>query len=150
MDYWIKYKWGSLWFFGLLESDSVSEEAEEAKATGERIVEDVMTGQRFRVPAKDVKSSSPEAHQAHVDRLFNLALLAHKRAKGLIGKLIRRPRGDGYAWYQIVQETPRTVTIEWRGYGLDRWYCDVLGGGGRFDKKLVVPLIMPDGLARRL
>ena len=50
---------------------------------------------------------------------------------------------DGSAWYIIVKETKRTLTVEWRGYdGGDRYTDAILGWGGAFPRGRLEHFIM--------
>lgn len=66
------------------------------------------------------------------------------------GKLFRVPRGDGYAFYVVIKVNKKTVDIEWRGYGLDRWVDDRFGYGGRQKREDVELFVRREDGMRRL
>ena len=57
------------------------------------------------------------------------------------GKLFSVGVGDGCAFYVVTRVTKKTATVEWRGYHMDRWYDQVLGGGGTFPIDCIEPLV---------
>ncbi|KKN24116.1 hypothetical protein LCGC14_0898050 [marine sediment metagenome] len=60
-----------------------------------------------------------------------------------VNQLVSLDVADGLAWYIIVEETKRTLTVEWRSYGGGDRYTDViLGWGGTFPRDRLEPLIM--------
>jgi hypothetical protein len=146
-----KEKWGYMypeqrkWKFGIV--DKYSKEAEKEWKKGNLIIEDAITGQRWAIQTSlfeiwDIPISfSADEYHKFVEGEFQKALKTAKKAKGMVGKMLRMGVGDGYAFYIVTKETSKNATIEWRGFGGDRYVDQFLGGGGTFPKSRIVNLV---------
>ncbi len=56
------------------------------------------------------------------------------------GKLFSIGVADGQAWYVVTKVTPKTCTVEWRGFCADRYTDQVLGWEGTFPRRVIEPL----------
>jgi hypothetical protein len=100
----------------------------------------------------DMTYNPPDEYTAFVEEQYQIAKgRADSLPEGLHpGKLFRVPRGDGYAWYVVKKVNKKTVDIEWRGYGLDRWVDDRFGYGGRQKREDVELFVRREDGMRRL
>lgn len=58
----------------------------------------------------------------YINEEFKKAVKRHKSSKdGLKGKLLSIGVADGFAFYEVVRVNKLTCTIEWRGFGCDRY-----------------------------
>jgi len=119
------------------------------------IIEDAITGENRKVHLEffDVfpidfgeydadKGCFNDEYSLYVKKVFDAALKKNKSLKGLkVGKLIRTGVGDGYAFYEITKIKGADCNIEWRGFGDDRYFDQVLGSGGIFPKRTIKSLI---------
>jgi hypothetical protein len=80
-------------------------------------------------------------YDQYVDDEHIKAIKKHNAAKTLVDKIITMGVADGCAYYVVTGETKNKVTIEWRGFCLDRWTDRVLGYGGKFPKSMVAHLV---------
>ena len=105
-------------------------------------VEDLITGESRLEPLADIEKAGLEETFAYVDRRLDEALKRSDKLKGLKpGKLLSTPVADGRAWYEVTAVHHGWVTIEWRGYSLDRWHDQVLCGGGDFPRDMIARLV---------
>ncbi len=134
--------------YGVL--DTTSDAAKVAAKTGHLLVEDAVFPERYMLPPEHVEPV-PRIKGTYETDLTRFVEAAMKKAFELhdsmpvdvcaVGKLVRRPRGDGYAWYVVTKVTRGTCSIEWRGFSLDRWVDDIFGHGGQFPRRIIEPLI---------
>jgi hypothetical protein len=69
-----------------------------------------------------------EEHDRVIDELRKLA----KANNTLLGRIIKFPKGDGYAMYVITKVNKKTVRIDWIDYG-DGWIDDRCGKAALID-----------------
>jgi len=82
---------------------------------------------------KDFLKNRERAFQAMEDKDA-----AAKKRGGLVGRYLQEPHADGYAYYEIISETPRTVQVRViTGLG-DDWRIPQWGDGGSISKKYAV------------
>jgi hypothetical protein len=100
----------------------------------------------------DMTYNPPDEYTAFVEEQYRIAKgRSDSLPEGLHpGKLFRVPRGDGYAFYVVIKVNKKTVDIEWRGYGLDRWVDDRFGYGGRQKREDVELFVRREDGMRRL
>ena len=107
----------------------------------------------------DSTFSPPDEYTQYVEEQYQIAKdRSDSLPEGLHpGKLFRVPRGDGYAWYVVRKVNKKTVDIEWRGYGLDRWVDgldrwvdDRFGYGGREKRETIDMFVRREDGTRRL
>jgi len=139
------------WRYGVL--DRYSDEAKKAwKKNRYLIIEDAITPATYKINLTEFevtpieidigKGYEKNEYNKFVEKSHSEAeKISQKVKKGLTGKMIRMGVGDGYAYYIIVNETPRTVKLEWRGFSADRWVDRMLGYGGNFSKKMIKNLV---------
>ncbi|MEN6550096.1 MAG: hypothetical protein ABFE07_28975 [Armatimonadia bacterium] len=113
---------------------------------GYAFIEEAITGQTYEVHESritDLPQDFDGEYDKYVEARFNEAQEhSWSLPKGVRpGKLISTGVGDGYAFYVITKVNKRGVTLEWRGYSLDRWSDQVLGGGGVFPLRAIEPLV---------
>ena len=79
----------------------------------------------------------------YAEEKFQEALvISQALPKGLhVGKLFRMGVADGYACYVVTKVNKTMAEVEWRGYAPDKYYDQVLGGGGTFPKKIISRLV---------
>lgn len=66
-----------------------------------------------------------------------------------VGKLFGTGVGDGTAWYVVTKVTQKTVTVEWRGFCLDRYTDQILSWGGSFPRRAIEPQVgFADGMKK--
>jgi len=126
-------------------------------ASRQVIIEDAVTPERYVVDV-DVLTpvvmsfSPPDEYAQYVENQYGIAKAhADSLPAGLqIGKLFRVPRGDGYAHYVVTKVNKKTVDIEWRGYGLDRWVDDRFGYGGREKRETIEMFVGREDAYRRI
>ena len=125
-------------------------------------IEDAITGQPYLVPAKtfevvEIKSGEFVPHVYSEDEVYpifddeyhkfvaketNKALKKSRSLKGCVkGKVFNLGVADGYAYYMVTSTGKRNVNIEWRDFGCDSYFDQILGGGGSFPRHIVEPLI---------
>lgn len=63
-----------------------------------------------------------------------------RKAKGLVGKLLSLPAGDGSAYYTVEEERGKEVRLQHHAIG-DAWTDSLLGNGGWFPRKQIEPII---------
>lgn len=79
---------------------------------------------------------------------------ARKLSKSLgaglkVGKLFDTSVADGRAYYVVTKVGKKNVTVEWRGFCLDRYTEQVLGWGGSFPAHVIERMVgMQDALAK--
>ena len=121
------------------------------------IVNDAITPAQHVIPVGDLVPiamtySPPDEYTAFVEEQYQIAKgRSDTLPDGLhVGKLFRVPRGDGYAYYVVAKVNKKTVDIEWRGYGLDRWVDDRFGYGGREKRETVEMFVAREDARRRI
>jgi hypothetical protein len=94
----------------------------------------------------------PDEYTQHVEEHYRSAkAYANSLPDGLqVGKLFVVPKGDGYAHYVVTKVNKKTVDIEWRGYGLDRWVDDRFGYGGREKRETIEMFVAREDARRRI
>jgi len=139
------------WLYGIF--NKYDDETEREWAKGNAIIEDALTGQLYRVPLakfaispieRDYESGNPweTEYSKFVEAEFEKAQAASKELKGLqVGKLFNTGVADGYAYYVVTKVNKRTVQVEWRGFGGDRYADQVLGYGGSFPRAVIERLV---------
>jgi len=121
------------------------------------IIEDAITPERHVVNV-DILTSipmsfrPPDEYTQYVEEQYQTAKKhADSLPAGLqVGKLFCVPRGDGYAHYIVTKVNKKTVDVEWRGYGLDRWVDDRFGYGGREKRETVEMFVAREDARRRI
>lgn len=128
--------------------DKYSEEAQEHHATtGRLLVNDAILPIKHSVAIADLTEIPCTFHNNEyydfVDKVYEKAqAFSDTLPDGVVkGKLLKTPRGDGYAWYVVTKVNKKTAHIEWRGYSADRWFDLVLGEGGKFDIDIIAALV---------
>ena len=121
------------------------------------IVNDAITPARHVVAVSelvpiDTSFNPPDEYTAFVEEQYRIAKgRSDSLPEGLHpGKLFRVPKGDGHAWYVVTKVNKKTVTIEWRGYSLDRWVDDRFGFGGREKRETIEMFVAREDGVRRL
>jgi hypothetical protein len=77
-----------------------------------------------------------------IDKEWQKAQEKSKKAKGCsAGKLFKIGVADGYAYYVVTRGGKRNVSVEWRNFGGDSYYDQILGGGGSFPRHCIEPLV---------
>jgi hypothetical protein len=135
------------WQYGIVES--YSKAAEKAwKKNKSLIVEDAVSPQayildpfHFEVVAIEISWNPESEYEKFVQDEFLKAAKKNNEAKGLVGKLITMGVADGCAYYVVTGETKGKVTVEWRGFGGDRYVDHMLGMGCKVDKTMIEHLI---------
>ena len=95
-----------------------------------------------------IECSFGNEYDQYVEAEFKKAQEKSKNATGLVGKLFNVCVADGYANYVVVKENKKTLKVEWRGFGLDRYMDAMMGIGGTFPKDRIERLIRAkEGLA---
>ena len=147
------------WKFGLLER--YSEEAKQAWPKA-YIVDDAITGQLYRVPSEgfevveiptgefkpisfsdeDTVSPWDNEYSDYVNKEWQKAKAKSDKIQGCKkGKMFWLGVADGCAHYVVVRAGKNTVTVEWRGFGADRYVDQVLGYGGSFPRRVIENLV---------
>lgn len=132
---------------------NTSEEAHEEFKRGYLIVSDAIVPGSDVVELKKARKLKAE-FQGEYDKYVEKALEEATRLSNSIdglapGKLFNIGVGDGYAWYVVTKVTPKNVTVEWRGFCMDRWTDQVLGWEGTFPRRAIEPLVKrADGLRK--
>ena len=138
------------WKYGLVYS--FGEEAEANWKLGRIAIEDAVKPKGYRFYYKDLEIvdipyGSPEwdseagrmipgdEFDAYVQKEYDKAKAKSKRAKGIVGKMLSVGVADGSAYYVVTKDHGRTVTVEWRGFCLDRYTDSVLGWECTLDKR---------------
>lgn len=144
------------WHYGIVERWS---EASIQYYENERqvIVEDAITPTRCVVNVDALTEirptyNPPDEYTQYVEEQYQIAKgRSDSLPEGFHpGKLFRVPKGDGYAWYVIIKVNKKTVDIEWRGYGLDRWVDDRFGYGGREKRETIEMFVRREDGMRRI
>ena len=105
-------------------------------------VEDLITGQDRLEPLADIEEVGMGVADVYIARQLDAAMKRSDKLKGLKpGKLLSTQVADGRAWYEVTAVHRGWVTIEWRGYSLDRWHDQVLCGGGDFPRDMIARLV---------
>jgi len=125
-------------------------EAEKHWAEGNLLVSDAITGNLYLVPFAAIdfedqplgwEERDPETYMStdtEYDRYINdaykeQAILSDKAGKGLqVNKMFRTHVADGFANYVVTKVNKKTCKIEWRNFGADEYYDQILGFGGSF------------------
>lgn len=113
---------------------------------GYAFVEEAITGRLYEVHESritDLPTEFDGEYDKYVEGELKIAQ-EHSWAlpKGVRpGKLFSVGVADGCAYYLVTKTTKRTATIEWRGFGLDRYFDQVLGSGGTFPIECIEPLV---------
>lgn len=122
------------------------------------VVEDAVLPVAYTVPESDLteipfkmgsynlkkdRTVGCDAYQKYVDDEFKKAQkLSDSLGDGAkVGKLFRVPLADGYAYYIVTKVSKTKITVEWRGFCLDRWTAPILDLGGSFPRKTIERLI---------
>lgn len=154
--YQVKWYHGGKWKYGIV--DRFSPASIQYYSDGQQvIVDDAITTERY-VLNVDALTDIPmtwnpkDEYTQYVEEQY---LIAKSRSDSLPeglhpGKLFRVPKGDGYAWYTVKKVNKKTVDIEWRGYGLDRWVDDRFGDGSREKREIIEMFVRREDGARRL
>lgn len=149
-----KWKYGSL--------DRFSKDAKSHWPTN-WCIDNAITGQPYLVPAnlyevEEIKSGgftpspdrmSDEAwpifddeYHVFVAKETNKAFKKSRKLTGCVkGKVFHTPVADGSAHYIVTNAGTRNVTIEWRNFGCDAYYDNILGCGGSFPRNIIEPII---------
>lgn len=149
------------WFHGFWRYGIVDRWGEESMQYYENeqkvIVNDAITPARQVISVGDLVPiamtySPPDEYTTFVEEQYQIAKgRSDNLPDGLhVGKLFRVPRGDGYAHYVVAKVNKKTVDIEWRGYGLDRWVDDRFGYGGREKRETVEMFVAREDARRRI
>jgi len=123
-----------------------AEKGERRPRKGFVFVDDAILPKCFEVSETLIVDLPPDfggEYDKYVEAEWKKAEAHSKRLpKGLRpGKLFAVGVADGYAYYVVTRVTKRTVTVEWRGFHLDRWTDQVLGWGGSFPLSAIEPLV---------
>jgi hypothetical protein len=119
------------------------------------LIEDAISGQIWKIHLElfNIKpiefgdydceaGCSNDEYSRFINKVFKAA---HKKSESLkgfkVGKLIRLGVGDGLAFYEVTKVKGKNCRVEWRGFGGDRYFDQVLGGGGDFPKHVIERLI---------
>ena len=95
-------------------------------------LEEIPIGNYGNVLSDDVLQQFPDdALGQYVAKHYAEASRRDKALKKFgVGALLSYAVADGYAHYVVTRmQALRTCTLEWRGYGPDRYSCPVLGAG---------------------
>lgn len=153
--YQVKWFHG-FWRYGIV--DRWGEESMQYYDDGQQvIVNDAITPVRLVINVDALTPipmtyNPPDEYTQYVEEQYQIAKgRSDSLPEGLHpGKLFRVPKGDGYAWYVVRKVNKKTVDIEWRGYGLDRWVDDRFGYGGREKRETIEMFVRREDGMRRL
>jgi len=145
LPYQVKFKHNDEYVYGI--TSEYCDESKKLIPQGKVIVKDAITPETYIVNISDLMEIpmsythfGEDAYHVWVENSFKLA---QSFSDGLEefgpGFLFSIGVGDGSAWYVVTKVSPRTVTIEWRGFCLDRWLAPMLGYGGKFPRKMIEP-----------
>ena len=111
------------------------------------IIEDAITGEKFRVPLDicDVEKIQSKWGPGDRDEYNNFIRKEWEKAckvsddsSTLKNKIFNVGVADGMAWYIILKETKTNVYVEWRGFDCgDRYVDRMLGYQGKYPKKMI-------------
>jgi hypothetical protein len=136
--YQVKFQWKGKSHYGIV--SLYSNEAKDAAKSGNLLIEDAVTPQRFIVADDaNVVDVPSEEYYKFLDTEFEKATQVSKEAvskkklypHGVVpGMLFSVGVADGSAWYVVksVSKTGR-CKIEWRGFCPDRWTDHYFGYG---------------------
>lgn len=121
-------------------------EAELAYKDGYLIVSDAILPVVERVALAAVKKLPMDfggEYDQYVEAEHKKAMATSDAVQGFgVGKLFSLGVGDGSAWYVITKVGKKNVTVEWRGFCMDRWTDQLLGWGGSFPRRSIEPLCL--------
>jgi len=133
--------------------NAYASDSEKYWKNGELLIEDAITGKRWRlpidrvvvenIPSKWMSRDEEDEYDSFMDEEWKKACKKSDNSKTLKDKLFSVGVADGNAWYIITKETKTTVHVEWRGFGSgDRWVDQMLGYGGKYPKGMIEPLVV--------
>lgn len=134
------------WHYGLL--DPYNDEFKRAIKRGCIQINDAITPDCWEIDLNEVEivnmplslKSNRDEYDQFVDSEFKKAKEKSDSINGpKPGKLIIIGVADGFAAYVITKSGRKNVTIEWRGFCMDRYFAPVLGGGGTFPAQSIAP-----------
>lgn len=154
--YQVKWWMNNRWYYGVV--DRWGPESIRYYNEGQTvIIDDAITTARYVVNVDALTDipmtySPPDEYTQYVEEQYQIA---KGRSDALpagmhVGKLFRVPAGDGYAFYVVTKVNKKTVDIEWRGYGLDRWVDFRFGAGGRESRELIERMVAREDGLRQL
>lgn len=113
---------------------------------GYAFVEEAITGQTYEVHESRITDLPTDFGGEYDKFVEGEREIAQQHSDSLPtgirpGKLFTTGVGDGYAFYLVTKVTKKTATIDWRGFSLDRYADQVLGGGGTFPLECIEPLV---------
>jgi hypothetical protein len=164
MPYQIKYRiQDGDWQYGLI--SNYHSQAKEEFAKGNLIIEDAITGnlatleyKHDAIEIEEIPFGSYNMETGWSDEYGQFVEAEHKKAREIsdsageglkVGKMFTTGVADGFASYVVTKVNKKTVDIEWRGFCCDRYYDQILGAGGRFDRSIIEAQVrMGDGMSK--
>ncbi len=141
MRYRVKWLQGTTPYYGLY----IDPQYEDPKPVpAHSFADDAVLPVRYEVETsclEDIPNVYPSEWTEYVERKFMLARERAAEAKTMKHKIFTIPVADGVAHYMVTRVHGRSIRVEWRGYSLDRWYCPVLGKGGKFPRERIEAIV---------
>lgn len=124
-------------YYGIV--DGYSQEARDAKAEGYLLIEDAILPIRYKAKESNVTDikldfNPDNEYESYIQTELQKAQeLSDSLPDGVHkGSLFSVGVADGAAYYVVTKVNKKTCTIEWRGFGGDRYYDHYFRSGGKF------------------